>query len=145
MSSSEQFVGDEDNGEMSAWYVLSALGLFATSVGINAKYTLGAVPLFPGIKLKALNLTITAPAAAQNPPDTAIVTLRSIRVEGPSVEYAALRQGGALYFGPEAADTTADAEPLAAATEATTEAKTAEQSALEKQPAVTRPASEDDS
>ena len=41
------FSGDEDNGEMGAWYVLSALGLFAAAVGTTEDYVLGAVPLFP--------------------------------------------------------------------------------------------------
>lgn len=37
---SDMFPGDEDNGEMSAWYVLSSLGLYSLSPG-SAVYTLG--------------------------------------------------------------------------------------------------------
>lgn len=39
------FAGDEDNGEMGAWYVLTALGLYDAAPGTNAGYTLGS-PLF---------------------------------------------------------------------------------------------------
>ncbi|WP_438479290.1 GH92 family glycosyl hydrolase [Oleiharenicola lentus] len=41
--------GDEDNGEMAAWYVLSTLGLFPLTVGYPA-YVLGA-PRFPRAKI----------------------------------------------------------------------------------------------
>ena len=41
----DRLPGDEDNGEMSAWYVLSALGIFPLTVGYPA-YVLGA-PRFP--------------------------------------------------------------------------------------------------
>lgn len=41
------YPGDEDNGEMSAWYVLSAIGLYPLVVGSD-EYVLGA-PLFPRV------------------------------------------------------------------------------------------------
>jgi putative alpha-1,2-mannosidase len=49
--------GNEDCGQMSAWYVWSAIGLYPTTPGLPA-YTIGK-PLFPKIKM---NL-------AQGPPD----------------------------------------------------------------------------
>jgi len=39
------FAGDEDNGEMGAWYVLSALGLYEPAPGTKHGYALGS-PLF---------------------------------------------------------------------------------------------------
>jgi predicted alpha-1,2-mannosidase len=45
--------GDEDNGEMSAWYVLSALGLFPLCPG-HPSYVLGS-PLFPKVTLYLAN------------------------------------------------------------------------------------------
>jgi len=45
--------GDEDNGEMSAWYVLSALGLFPLCPGHPA-YVLGS-PLFAKATLHLVN------------------------------------------------------------------------------------------
>jgi putative alpha-1,2-mannosidase len=44
------FPGDEDNGEMSAWYVLSALGIFATCPG-KPEYILTR-PLFREAKVR---------------------------------------------------------------------------------------------
>ena len=44
MYTPDDFPGDEDNGEMAAWYVLSALGLFPLTPG-SGQWTLGS-PLF---------------------------------------------------------------------------------------------------
>merc|ERR1712032_731295 len=41
----DYFAGDEDNGEMGAWFVLAALGLFEVAPGTHQGYTLGS-PLF---------------------------------------------------------------------------------------------------
>merc|ERR1711937_709443 len=62
------YSGDEDNGEMGAWYVLGALGLYATAVGASEDYVLGAVLLFPRVHLKSLDLVIEAPSAAKASP-----------------------------------------------------------------------------
>jgi putative alpha-1,2-mannosidase len=45
--SPESFPGDEDTGAMSAWYILSALGLFAACPG-DSRWALGA-PFFDKI------------------------------------------------------------------------------------------------
>ena len=49
---SNAYLGDEDQGQMSAWFVMAALGLFQTDGGCNAKpvYELGS-PLFEKIKI----------------------------------------------------------------------------------------------
>jgi predicted alpha-1,2-mannosidase len=47
--SPDHFCGDEDNGEMSAWYILSALGLYPLCPG-HPSYVLGS-PLFPAAHL----------------------------------------------------------------------------------------------
>lgn len=46
---SDMFAGDEDNGEMGAWYVLSSLGLYSLSPGTE-DYVLGS-PLFASVSL----------------------------------------------------------------------------------------------
>ena len=38
------YIGDEDNGEMSAWYILSALGIYPVNMG-SGEYAIGS-PLF---------------------------------------------------------------------------------------------------
>ncbi|KAL7712620.1 hypothetical protein QTN25_009796 [Entamoeba marina] len=50
------YCGDEDNGQTSAWYVLSALGFYSVTPGVP-EYVIG-VPLFDKIELK-LNGSIT--------------------------------------------------------------------------------------
>ena len=49
---SNAYLGDEDQGQMSAWFVMAALGLFQTDGGCNAEpvYELGS-PLFEKIKI----------------------------------------------------------------------------------------------
>lgn len=49
---SNAYLGDEDQGQMSAWFVMAALGLFQTDGGRNAEpvYELGS-PLFEKIKI----------------------------------------------------------------------------------------------
>jgi len=44
------FAGDEDNGEMGAWFVLAALGLFEVAPGTHQGYTLGS-PMFRRVDL----------------------------------------------------------------------------------------------
>jgi predicted alpha-1,2-mannosidase len=48
----DAYLGDEDQGQMSAWFVMSALGLFQTDGGcrVNPIYELGS-PLYPKIVL----------------------------------------------------------------------------------------------
>ncbi|GAA3109897.1 putative alpha-1,2-mannosidase [Kribbella aluminosa] len=55
------YPGDEDNGEMSAWYLFAALGLYPLRVGAP-EYAIGS-PLFPRVVVSPLGgrpLTITA-------------------------------------------------------------------------------------
>jgi len=51
--SPDNFAGDEDTGSMSAWYVLSALGIFAACPG-DSKWTLGA-PFFDKASVEFAN------------------------------------------------------------------------------------------
>ena len=48
-SGPDGFCGDEDNGEMSSWYILSSIGLFPACVG-KPEYTLTS-PLFDRVSL----------------------------------------------------------------------------------------------
>lgn len=45
------YAGDEDNGEMSSWYILSSLGLYSLAPG-SGTYQIGAPPLFENMVIK---------------------------------------------------------------------------------------------
>jgi len=45
----DMFCGDEDNGEMSSWFLLAAMGLYALAPG-SPQYVLGS-PLFAHLRL----------------------------------------------------------------------------------------------
>jgi|AntAceMinimDraft_5_1070358.scaffolds.fasta_scaffold58767_1 putative alpha-1,2-mannosidase len=45
------YAGDEDNGEMGSWFVLSALGLYPAAPGATAEYVLGS-PLFKHVVVR---------------------------------------------------------------------------------------------
>ncbi|CAK0904634.1 unnamed protein product [Prorocentrum cordatum] len=94
----EGYSGDEDNGEMGAWFVLSALGLYAAATGTTDEYVLGAVPLFPRTLLRSLDVTVEAPSAAEESPAVLQVLWRSAPLARPAVRYASLRLGGVLHW-----------------------------------------------
>lgn len=101
------YPGDEDNGEMSAWFVFTALGLYPLDVG-TPMYVLTA-PLFPRTEIALENggrLEITARAASAHD-----VYIQSVRIDGepwPSVflPHDLISAGGVLEFelGPEPSD-----------------------------------------
>jgi predicted alpha-1,2-mannosidase len=95
----ETLPGDEDNGEMSAWYVLSALGFYPLCVG-HPSYVLGS-PLFrrATVRLESgATLTIDAPEnSAEN------VYVQGARWNGAEhralwIGHEALVGGGTLSF-----------------------------------------------
>lgn len=59
--------GDEDNGQTSAWYVFSAMGMYSVTPGTN-QYVLGS-PLFNKITLHLENGNIFTIAAPDNGPE----------------------------------------------------------------------------
>jgi predicted alpha-1,2-mannosidase len=93
------YPGDEDNGEMSAWYVFGALGFYPLSVG-SPDYAIGS-PLFRKATIHLENgkdVIINAPG---NGPRT--VYVRGLSVNGvphrsASLPHATLAEGGVLDF-----------------------------------------------
>ena len=93
------YPGDEDNGEMSAWYVLAAMGLYPLRMG-SPDYVIGS-PLFPRLTLDlpgGRQLRILARnVSAQN------VYVQSLRVNGTPwprawIPHAVLADGATLEF-----------------------------------------------
>ena len=94
----EGIVGNEDCGQMSAWYILSSLGLYAVCPGSN-EFTF-TIPLFEKATLQLANsktLTITA-----NHPEKNLyidkVELNGKEIETNFVTYEQLMGGGELHF-----------------------------------------------
>lgn len=88
--------GDEDNGEMSAWYVLSALGLFSLCPG-QPDYTLGR-PLFPKATVhrpRALTVERGGDASGMN---VSAISWQGKAVEGHRIGHNLLDAGGTLRF-----------------------------------------------
>ena len=93
------YPGDEDNGEMSTWWVLNALGLYPLSVGSPSWVVTS--PLFPRAAVRlpgGRELVVTAAGAG---PDA--VYVQSLRVNGqpwskPWLPHALLAAGARLDF-----------------------------------------------
>ncbi|WP_043266670.1 GH92 family glycosyl hydrolase [Streptomyces sp. CT34] len=93
------YPGDEDNGEMSAWYVFSSLGFYPLVMG-QGEYAVGS-PLFTKATVHLENgrdLTVNAPRnSARN------VYVQGLRVNGKpwdstALPHALLARGGTLDF-----------------------------------------------
>src|SRR5690625_3477283 len=100
------YPGDEDNGEMSAWYIFSLLGFYPLEVG-SGDYTIGS----PGIDGATLHLgdeelTISAPGASDGKKYVAGVTHNGEALTETTVDGNLLRSGGELKF--EMSDTPSD-------------------------------------
>jgi len=87
------WLGDEDTGQMSAWYIFSAMGFYPVLPG-KPVYALGA-PLFDRITIHLENgQAITIEAAR----DVRSVTWNGHRLDGPWIQHADLEKGGTLRF-----------------------------------------------
>lgn len=94
--------GDEDNGEMSAWYILSALGLYPLEIG-TSRWAVGS-PLFERAVVHRPDgdLVVEAPGAADRwyvaGLDLSDADGAARAVTTPSVEHADLTGGATLRF-----------------------------------------------
>ncbi|MFF0628844.1 GH92 family glycosyl hydrolase [Streptomyces sp. NPDC004296] len=91
--------GNEDCGQMSAWYVLSSLGIYPVNPA-SAKYAVGS-PFFDRaeVQLPAAErpLVITAKGAAKNPYIKSL-SLNCRSVNQPVLSHTDLLKGGKLHF-----------------------------------------------
>ena len=81
------YPGDEDNGEMSAWWLLTALGLYPLQLA-TGRYHFVA-PLFETVHVKPLGregFTVTARAEGGAPPGTEDLCITGMRVRGEAHE-----------------------------------------------------------
>jgi putative alpha-1,2-mannosidase len=105
----EMFAGDEDNGEMGAWYILSSIGLYSLSPGTE-DYVLGS-PLFQkvtislegnGVEKELKRSETLVVEALDNSAEN--VYVQHVRWNGEdviginSIKYSELMRGGVLEF-----------------------------------------------
>jgi predicted alpha-1,2-mannosidase len=93
------YLGDEDNGQMSAWYVFSALGFYPARLG-GTEYTIGA-PLHPKATLTLENgreFTISAPGVSDINRYIQSVRLNGERHTKNYLTHADITAGGTLTF-----------------------------------------------
>ncbi|MDR7276155.1 GH92 family glycosyl hydrolase [Catenuloplanes atrovinosus] len=93
------YPGDEDNGEMSAWYVFAALGFYPLQMG-SASYVIGS-PLFTKATINLENGRKVVIRAPQNSP--ANVYVQSLKVNGKAwnqshLPHSVLANGATLDF-----------------------------------------------
>lgn len=107
------YAGDEDNGEMSSWYLLSSIGLYALVPG-SGKYQVGAPPLFKKITINrpynlggTLTISRSSGLPVHNSTGTPQYIAPSVRwreqnyslQDGPvNLPYQELLKGGELMF-----------------------------------------------
>jgi len=94
----EGIVGNEDCGQMSAWYILSAMGFYLVCPGSN-EFAL-TTPIFEQVDLQLANgktLTVTANNPTKNIYIDA-VTFNGQPIEKNFITYEQLMQGGTLAF-----------------------------------------------
>ena len=97
-SSPGGYPGNDDLGQMSAWYVFGALGLYPPVPGTDV-LALGS-PLFPTatIRLPHGRLTIRAPSAARDAPYVRGLAVDGRRWRKPWLRLGAVAHGGTLAF-----------------------------------------------
>ena len=91
--------GNEDCGQMSAWYVMSALGLYPTAPG-NTNYQIGR-PIFKKAEVKLPNrkkISIEAPNNTASTKYVKEVSFNSSKVDDTEIDHNKIKKGGLLLF-----------------------------------------------
>lgn len=92
-------IGNEDAGQMSAWYILSSGGFYPVAPG-STEYALGT-PLFPEMTYRLENgktFTIRAKNVSANNIYIKEVTLNGRRLQTPAIDHSDITKGGVLEF-----------------------------------------------
>lgn len=91
--------GNEDCGQMSAWYVMSSLGLYPTAPG-NTNYQIGR-PLFKKAKIQLPNnktLSIEATNNSVSAKYVKEVSFNTSKVKDTEIDHNQIKKGGLLLF-----------------------------------------------
>eukprot|EP01006_Ploeotia_vitrea_P066376 TRINITY_DN94855_c0_g1_i1.p1 TRINITY_DN94855_c0_g1~~TRINITY_DN94855_c0_g1_i1.p1 ORF type:complete len:757 (-),score=54.42 TRINITY_DN94855_c0_g1_i1:49-2319(-) len=96
------YPGDEDNGEMSSWFVLSSLGLYCLAPGDISPHYIVTMPLFPKTTLHfeqtRTSLDITVSNFSLSKPYITKATVDGYPLEGGKITHASVITGGTLAF-----------------------------------------------
>ncbi len=113
------YCGDEDNGEMSGWYILSALGFYPQNMG-SGQYVIGA-PYFDKVTLHLENGKDLVIEAKNNAPENDYI--QSMTWDGKAynncfIDHANLLNGGHIVFemGSEPSTWGVDSDPMSLTT-----------------------------
>ncbi|TXK83826.1 GH92 family glycosyl hydrolase [Paenibacillus sp. N3.4] len=111
------YAGDEDNGEMSAWYIFSALGFYPLQMG-SPEYAIGA-PLFKKATINLENgkkLVINAPKTSMDNKYVQGLKINGVDYTKSYIKHADLAGGAVLDFdmgpNPSAWGSGSDAAPI---------------------------------
>ncbi len=98
-ASENGYPGDEDQGGLSSWFVLSALGIYSVCPGTD-QYVIGS-PIFEKATIKLENGNIFTIEAENNSPDNIYIhsaTLNGEEFTKNWITYEQINQGGHLHF-----------------------------------------------
>jgi predicted alpha-1,2-mannosidase len=92
-------IGNEDCGQMSAWYILSAMGIYQVAPG-DTRFSIGR-PLFPEARIPLKDgkaFVVKMENAAKENPYVQRVTLNGKPLTTPFIDYADIISGAELVF-----------------------------------------------
>ncbi len=92
-------IGNEDCGQMSAWYILSALGIYQVAPG-DTRFSIG-VPLFPKARIPLKGgkaFVVKTKDGGKENPYVQRVTLNGKALTTPFIDYADIMSGAELVF-----------------------------------------------
>jgi predicted alpha-1,2-mannosidase len=92
-------IGNEDCGQMSAWFILSSLGIYQVAPG-DTRFSLG-VPLFPEARIPLKDgraFVVKMKNGAKEHPYVQRATLNGKPVKTPFIDYADIMSGAELVF-----------------------------------------------
>ncbi len=93
------YPGDEDQGGMSSWYILNALGLYSVCPGTD-EYVLGS-PLFPKVTITMEDGKKFVIEASENNRENVYIqsaTLNGVSLEKNFIQYSDIANGGTIRF-----------------------------------------------
>ncbi len=98
-NSEDGLCGNDDAGQMSAWYIFSALGFYPVNPG-SEEYAIGSPLIKEAVITLINNKKLTIKTNSQNPDNVYVskVTLNGNHIEGWSFNHSQIENGGEIVF-----------------------------------------------